>query len=137
MEREFREASEEEIIECFLDGFHDILEDFHREDVKRVLLKLFKRKPIDEADHAFFNLVDLPRGVTFETTANETVKKLIQLSGGVGGDRPIKKVKVVKAKPKKKAPLPPKKKVPSKRKTTPATTTAKEKTPKKMHLVPE
>jgi len=135
LEREFREASEEEIIEGFLDGFHNILEDVHREGVKSVLLKLFKRKPIDEADHAFFNRVDLPRGATFETAANETVNKLIQLGGGVGGDPPIKKVKAVKAKPKKKAP--PKKIAPSKRKTAPATTTTKEKTPKKMHLVPE
>jgi hypothetical protein len=141
LEREFREASEEEIIEGFLDGFHDILlEDFHREGVKSVLLKLFKRKPFDEADHAFFNRVDLPRGVTFETAANETVKKLIQLGGGGGGDLPIKKkVKAVKAKPKAKAKAKAKvkKKAPSKRKTAPATTTTKKKAPKKMHLVPE
>jgi len=127
LEREFREASEEEIIECFLDGFHDILEDFHREDVKRILLKLFERKPFDEADHAFFNRIDLPRGVTFETAANETVKKLIQLGGGVGGDPPIKKVKAVKAKPKKKA-IPPKKKA--------LKMSSKKVVPKKIHLVP-
>jgi hypothetical protein len=140
LEREFREASEEEIIEGFLDGFHNILEDVHREGVKSVLLKLFKRKPIDEADHAFFNRVDLPRGATFETAANETVQKLIQLGGGGGGDLPIKKkVKAVKAKPKAKAKAKAKvkKKAPSKRKTAPATTTTKKKAPKKMHLVPE
>jgi hypothetical protein len=128
LERAFRDASEEEIIECFLDGFHDILEDFHREDVKRVLLKLCERKPFDEADHAFFNRIDLPRGVTFETAANETVKKLIQLGGGVGGDPPIKKVKTVKAKPKKKA-------IPAKKKA--FKMSSKKVVPKKVHLVPE
>ena len=138
LEREFREASEEEIIEGFLDGFHNILEDdFHREGVKRVLLKLFERKPIDEADHAFFNQVDLPRGVTFETAANETVKKLIQLGGGGGGEPPIKKVKTVKAKPKKKA-IPPKKKAlkMTSKKVVPKKP-AKKAVPKKIHLVPE
>ena len=136
LEREFREASEEEIIEGFLDGFHDILQDVHRKGVKSVLLKLFKRKPIDEADHAFFNRVDLPRGVTFETAANETVKKLIQLGGGgVGGDLPIKVVKPIKAKPKARQIA--KKTAPSKRKTAPATTTTKKKTSKKTYLVPE
>jgi hypothetical protein len=141
LEREFREASEEEIIEGFLDGFHDILqEDVHRKGVKSVLLKLFKRKPIDEADHAFFNRVDLPRGVTFETAANETVKKLIQLGGGggVGGDLPITKVvKPIKAKPKARQ-IAKKTAKPSKRKTAPATTTTKKKTSKKTkYLVPE
>ena len=114
------------------------MQDVHRKGVKSVLLKLFKRKPIDEADHAFFNRVDLPRGVTFETAANETVKKLIQLGGGVGvgGDLPIKVVKPIKAKPKARQIA--KKTAPSKRKTAPpATTTTKKKTSKKTYLVPE
>ena len=51
MEEDFRDASEEEIVEGFLSGFRDELhEDFHREGVKRVLLKLLKREPIDEED---------------------------------------------------------------------------------------
>lgn len=130
LERDFREASEEEIIEGLLDGFHDVLEeDFHREGVKSVLLKLFKRKPIDEADHAFFNRVDLPSGVTLETAANETVKKLIQLGGGVGGD-PEKETTTKKKKEKKTAVPKVKKASPasqSKRKTAPATTKKKTK----------
>ena len=67
MEEDFRDASEEEIVEGFLSGFRDELkEDFHREGVKRVLLKLFKREPIDEEDAEFFYRVDKTKVVALE-----------------------------------------------------------------------
>ena len=67
MEEDFRDASEEEIVEGFLEGFRDELhEDFHREGVKRVLLKLFKREPIDEEDAEFFYRVDKMKVVALE-----------------------------------------------------------------------